>query len=202
MSVSERKRSGRRRTATAVTADTMANGTSTSHARRRRTSSTSSGLYFLPGSIGSPCTLEQRAPELDLRLHALSTHVGRKPPRKRHSPRKRIAVKRVIDGERQIPRQAEIDANRCPIAVEAVISAGQPHVAYGKGRICMKLSTPVDEATHRQARRVRKDRLRECFEKSDVPVVSECGVPGPPDLAVQACIANHTIVGAVVLDDD
>ena len=115
---------------------------------------------------------------------------------------KRIAVERVIDGERQIPRQAEIDANRCPIAVEAVISAGQPHVAYGKGRLCMKLSTPVEQATHRQARRVREDRLRECFEKSDVPVVSECGVPGPPDLAVQTCIANHTIVVTVVLDDD
>src|SRR5262245_33099358 len=69
--VLELKRSGSVRAQIAVPAAISAVGSRTNHTRLRAMRRTSSGVYVLPGSIGSPSTLNQRFPGVQRHAHAV-----------------------------------------------------------------------------------------------------------------------------------
>src|SRR5687767_13883463 len=84
----------------------IAQGTTISQNRLRRTFRMSSGLYTLPGSIGTPYLRHQRRPEIQRQSNALSLHCALDAGGHPAVDVKVIAIDRILQAEPQHPREA------------------------------------------------------------------------------------------------
>src|SRR5687768_9163864 len=91
-----------------------AKGTTSSQKRRRRIRSTSSGVYFLPGSIRSPRAVDERRPQRKGQLDGVSLAVGIDAVGYGDGRVEPVVVIAVLGVDGEMPRDRRLDRDPRP----------------------------------------------------------------------------------------
>src|SRR5688572_26120977 len=139
------------------------------HARRRSIRSTSSGVYVLPGSIGSPLALVDGRPDGDVRARTVKVHVGVQSSWEKAIRIESEAVVLKISAQRDVPAERIGQSGKSCVAFEAVATDDSD---IAKRRACgrTELQPARDEPAERRHHGIVEQRLPEGLGEPDAAI--------------------------------